>query len=131
MSERWDPKKAEKKIKEQVKEKESLNICDTLLDQQIFSGVGNIIKNEALFLARIHPKTKVINLPLKNLRVLIKDTENYTWNFYRWKKENTLSKHFNVYERKICPRCNIPLIKEDIGKGKRLTIYCDNCQVLY
>ncbi|PBQ33632.1 endonuclease [Sphingobacteriaceae bacterium] len=128
MSDKWDAKGAEKKLKELTKS-EDLNVCDALLDQQIFSGVGNIIKNEALFLARIHPRSLVKDLPLKKLRELIKKTETYTWNFYKWKKENTLSKHFNVYEKKICPRCNLPLIKENIGKGKRMTVYCDNCQV--
>lgn len=30
-------------------------VCYTLLDQRYFSGLGNIIKNEALYRARIHP----------------------------------------------------------------------------
>jgi len=131
MSATWNAKKAENKIKNLVKGGTEANICDVLLDQQIFSGVGNIIKNESLFLARIHPKSLVNDLPLKKMRALIKETETYTWNFYKWKKENVLSKHFQVYERKTCPRCNILLIKGNMGKGKRLTLYCNNCQILY
>lgn len=129
MSDKWDAKRAEKKLKDLVKTGE-LNVCDALLDQEIFSGVGNIIKNETLFLARIHPESLVNDLPLKKMRELIKKTETYTWNFFKWKKEGTLSKHFNVYERMICKRCNIPLIKKNIGKGKRMTIYCEKCQIL-
>ena len=34
-------------------------ICDVILDQLILPGVGNIIKNEALFDAGINPLTKV------------------------------------------------------------------------
>ena len=30
-------------------------ICDVLLDQTVFAGVGNIIKNEALFKSEVHP----------------------------------------------------------------------------
>lgn len=32
-------------------------VCEILLDQSIFCGVGNYIKNEALFKAQIHPAT--------------------------------------------------------------------------
>lgn len=127
MSGTWNPKKAEKKLKALV----NGNVSDALLNQEIFSGVGNIIKNETLFLTRIHPKSIVGNLPPKKLKELIHQAETYTWDFYKWKKVNQLSRHFQVYERKICPRCNIPLKKESIGKGKRLTIFCDNCQILY
>ena len=130
MSDKWDAKAAEKKLKELTKSKD-LNVCDALLDQQTFSGVGNIIKNESLFLARIHPDSLVNDLPLKKLRELIKKTETYTWNFFNWKKEGTLSKNFKVYEKKVCPRCNIPVVKKNVGKGKRLTVYCANCQLLY
>lgn len=131
MSDRWDAKAAVKKLQAIVKEGVTLNICDALLNQEIFSGVGNIIKNESLFLARIHPDSLVNDLPLKKLRELVNKTETYTWNFYKWKKENRLSKNFNVYERKACPRCTLPLKRKNIGKGKRLTVYCDNCQDLY
>ena len=38
-------------------------VCDILLDQNIFTGVGNIIKNEVLFRIRLHPETKIKNIP--------------------------------------------------------------------
>jgi len=37
--------------------------CDALLDQDIFSGVGNIIKNEVLHRIRVHPESTVGALP--------------------------------------------------------------------
>ncbi len=40
-------------------------IGDVLLEQEIFSGVGNIIKNEVLFLAKINPKKSVRSLTKK------------------------------------------------------------------
>jgi len=60
--------------------------CDALLDQHIFSGSGNIIKNEVLFRTRIHPLSLVSKLPTKKLTELIKETHNYAFDFLEWKK---------------------------------------------
>lgn len=40
----------------------SMNICAFLMDQKILAGVGNYIKNEALYLARILPRRKTDDL---------------------------------------------------------------------
>lgn len=37
----------------------SRSVCDVLLDQSVLPGVGNIIKNEALFLSALNPAVKV------------------------------------------------------------------------
>ena len=55
MNDNWSGKAAKKKLKATP---ETL-VCDALLDQNIFAGVGNIIKNEVLFRIRLHPETKV------------------------------------------------------------------------
>jgi endonuclease-8 len=46
-------------------------VCDALLDQEIFSGVGNIIKNEVLFRIRVHPLSRVGALPAAKQRELV------------------------------------------------------------
>jgi len=46
MSSQWDPKKALARLKNYPEKKTG----DLLLDQTIFSRVGDIIKNEVLFL---------------------------------------------------------------------------------
>lgn len=33
-------------------------LCDVLMDQKVLPGVGNIIKNEALFDSGLHPSVK-------------------------------------------------------------------------
>ena len=43
-------------------------VCDALLDQNVFAGVGNIIKNEVLFRIRVHPLSTVGALPAAKLR---------------------------------------------------------------
>jgi len=127
LSDSWNPKKAGKKLKAL----ENTNVCDALLNQEIFSGVGNIIKNEVLFLCRIHPKSLVENLPPKKLKELIKQAQDYSWNFYTWKKAFELRKHWQIYFKKECPRCKIPSKREHFGKGDRWTFYCENCQIKY
>jgi len=126
MNDQWNAKKAIKKLEETP----SLLICDCLLDQQIFSGVGNIIKTEALFRAKLHPKNKVGKIPPKAMKLLLSETRKYSFDFLKWKKEGTLKQHWLVYSKKICPRCEIPLHKEILGKTKRRTFFCNNCQVL-
>lgn len=44
---------------EAVRSQSSRMLCDVLLDQAIMPGVGNIIKNEALFDSGLHPAVKV------------------------------------------------------------------------
>lgn len=127
MNEKFDPKKALAKLK---KVPEML-ISDALLDQDIFAGSGNIIKNEVLFRTRVHPKTKVGDLSPKKKKELITETVNYSFDFLKWKKALVLKKHWQAYTKKKCPRCHIPFIKEYIGKTKRRTFYCDNCQIHY
>jgi endonuclease-8 len=128
MNDNWDPKKARAKLQK----KPAMLVCDALLDQNIFAGVGNIIKNEVLFRIRVHPESKVGKLSARKLNELIKEARNYSFDFLEWKKEFTLKKHWLAHTKKICPRCDIPLIKKQhMGKAKRRSFYCTNCQKLY
>ena len=126
MADEWDSNAAIKKLKE----KPQALVCDVLLDQQIFSGVGNIIKNEVLYRTRIHPLTKIENLPPAKLKVLVREARNYSFDFLKWKKENTLSKHWEVYGKKECP-LNHKMEKKELGKTHRQTYFCKKCQKLY
>lgn len=127
MSPKWSAAKTEKKLKE----KESMNVCDALLDQEVFAGLGNIIKNEVLFRQKINPHSTTGALPAKKIKALVKDAHVYSGLFYTWKKAYELKKHWQMHTRKECPRCKIKTIKEYIGKTKRRTFFCDNCQELY
>jgi endonuclease VIII len=127
MNDDWDPKAAKKKLKAAP----DTLACDALLDQNIFAGSGNIIKNEVLFRIFVHPASKVGALPTKQLNLLIKEARIYSFDFYEWKKQYVLKKHWLAHTKKTCHRCKIPLIKKYMGKTNRRTFYCDNCQVLY
>jgi len=127
MNDDWDPKKAKFKLKAQP----SMLVCDALLDQSIFAGVGNIIKNEVLYRIKVHPKSKVGELPAIKLSALIKEARNYSFDFLKWKRAFELKKHWLAHTKKICLRCDIPLVKEYLGKTHRRSFFCNNCQVLY
>lgn len=127
LSDDWNAAKARKKLK-QIPD---TMVCDALLDQQIFSGVGNIIKNEVLYRIHLHPETKVGNIPPRKLSELIKEARNYSFDFLRWKKAFVLKKHWLAHTKKTCLRCDLPLVKKYCGKTKRRTFFCTNCQIKY
>ena len=127
MNDLWNAKAAKRKLKAIP----DAMICDALLNQNIFTGVGNIIKNEMLFRTKIHPESKVGAIPEKKVNELIKEARNYSFEFLEWKKQYVLRKHWLAHTKTICPRCNIPFIKKHCGKTNRRSFYCTNCQVLY
>ena len=74
--------------------------ADALLDQHIFSGVGNIIKNEVLHRIRVHPESTVGALPSRKLGEMIKQARDYSFDFLEWKKAYVLRKHWQVASRR-------------------------------
>jgi endonuclease-8 len=127
MNDDWDPKAARKKLKAMP----ATLVVDALLDQNIFSGVGNIIKNEVLYRIRLHPKTKLGDIPPKKLTELITEARNYSFDFLKWKKEYTLRKHWLAHTKKTCTRDGEKIIKEYLGNTNRRTFFCKTCQKLY
>ncbi len=127
MNDDWDRESAIRKLKAQP----TTLACDALLDQNIFSGVGNIIKNEVLFRIHVHPESPVGVLPAEQMSALVDEARIYSFDFLVWKKNYVLKKHWLAHTKKICSRCNIPLIKKYSGKTKRRTFFCTNCQILY
>lgn len=126
LSDRWDPKAALKKIEQ----KGNAFVCDVLLDQDTFAGIGNIIKNEVLYRIGIHPLSKVKYLSREQLKLLIKEARNYSFDFLRWKKENTLKKHWLIYSKESCPLKH-EVVKLSLGKSHRMSYFCELCQKLY
>ncbi len=126
MSDKWNAKKALASLQ---KMKDTM-VCDALLDQNIFAGVGNIIKNEVLFRIKVHPESLIGNLKSAQLKNLVKEARNYSFDFYEWKKIYQLRKHWLIYKKRKCTRCNIPVSTKHTGKGKRYSYFCETCQIL-
>ena len=127
MNDKWDPKAAKNKL---MLIPNTL-ICDGLPDQQIFSGVGNIIKNEVLYRVKIHPNSEIGKIPSLKINNLIKEARNYSFDFLAWKRDFVLKKHWLAHTKKVCLRCNLPIIKEYTGVNYRRSFICTNCQLLY
>lgn len=125
MSDQWDPALARKRLLANP----DLLACDALLEQSIFSGVGNIIKNEVLFRIRVHPLSRVGALPPAKLRELVKQAREYSFDFLEWKKAFVLRKHWLAHTKRTCPRCHIPLHKGHLGVTDRRSFWCERCQV--
>jgi endonuclease-8 len=127
MSDEWNPEKALALLNKL----KNTFACDVLLDQNIFAGSGNIIKNEVLYRIKVHPLAVLGTLSREKKREMVEETRNYCFDFYRWKKKYELRKHWLVYKQKECVRCKIPIKLKYLGKTKRRTFFCDNCQLLY
>lgn len=127
MSDNWDQKKAKAKLK-LIPDR---LICDVLLDQDIFSGVGNIIKNEVLYRVRLHPESKVGKIPSPKVKKVLEESRIYSFQFLEWKRNYVLKKNWLAHTKKICLRCNLPIIKKNTGMRKRRSFFCVNCQKLY
>lgn len=126
MHDDWSPRKAKAKLKAVP----DMMVCDALLEQDIFSGVGNIIKNEVLYRIRVHPESKVGNIPPGKMTALLKEARVYSFEFLAWKRNNELKKHWLAHTKKECLRCHLPIIKKYTGVKKRRSFFCENCQVL-
>jgi endonuclease-8 len=127
MSPDWDIKKAIKKMKATPE----LLAWDALMDQNLFAGVGNIIKNEVLFRIRVHPESLMSALPPKKVKELIAEAINYSFEFLEQKKAGKLKKNWKAYDKKMCPRDEVPFIKRDTGKSHRTSYYCEVCMKKY
>lgn len=127
MSDEWN----EKAVLEKLKDHPDMLICDALLEQDFFAGVGNIIKNEVLFRQKVHPLSTVGNIPLAKLKKIVGDTRIYSFLFLEWKKKNELKKHWEAHRKKVCPRDNIPYQIKNLGKKKRKAYYCEQCMKKY
>ena len=127
MNHKWSSEKAFEKLKDQASKK----ICDVLLDQQIFSGVGNIIKNEVLYRCKVHPESLTGKIPAAKLKQVINECRLYSFDFLKWKKDNQLSKHFQVYEQKETKDSGKVVTRKATGKGKRSSYFVEKEQQLY
>ena len=128
MADAWDPKAARRKLKAQP----DTLACDALLDQDVFAGVGNIIKNEVLHRIRVHPESTIGGLSPRKLGELIKQAREYSFDFYGWKKAFVLRQHYQVHTRTVCPRDGQRLaFRAHLGTRKRRAFFCERCQKLY
>lgn len=136
----WDRELTVCYLKDKYKNKK-LPIKSVLLDQSIIVGVGNIYADEILFLSRISPYTRAMDLNDSDLANIIKYTKEVLEDAIKqggttirsYSSVNGIHGMFqqslNVHSREgeKCPFCSNIIVKVKIGG--RGTYYCDKCQI--
>jgi formamidopyrimidine-DNA glycosylase len=105
-------------------------IKPVLLDQRVVAGLGNIYAAEALWEARISPRTRASSLSARRSELLV-DAIRVALRGGRGSSaryRETPTGRFRVYDREglPCPRCESAIKR--ITQAGRSTYYCPTCQ---
>lgn len=117
-------------VKQLLKAKADKTIDDLLMDQQIFSGVGNKIRNEALYRACIHPLSITGKIPAVNISRLIKEVAKYARLFYDELETKGKNTSFAVYQQAYAAdgsKVNMMILP----KSKRKIFFSEHKQKIY
>lgn len=123
----WNREEAIRRIMKYKGEK----IGVVLLDQSVIAGVGNILRNEILFKAKVNPERLVADLSKEEIEAIVKEVEELSKKFLELKLQGKRLKPilyvYNRYSKpcKICGRKIRFYMQEPI---KRKTFVCENCQ---
>jgi formamidopyrimidine-DNA glycosylase len=104
-----------------------------LMNQSIIAGIGNIYSDEILFHAKIHPKTRINEIPESKLRDIFESIKKVLK--VGTEKKGILSTYpdeFIIPHRKqdeLCPQCDGNL--ERFMVSQRHGFFCPNCQIRY
>ena len=102
-------------------------LVDVLLDQSVFGGVGNRIKNEVLWQQGRHPETPADELSPDARKPLVDAAVRWTRAWYECKRRGESMPH-EVYRHDTCSSCGGDIRKADLGATDRVTYWCPACQ---
>ncbi len=117
-------------VKTLLKERADKTIDDVLMDQEIFSGVGNKIRNEALYRAGIHPLSVTGMIPPARITKLINEVVKYAKMFYNNMQKKGVHDSFDVYKKEYAPDGSEVTMKV-LTKTKRKIYFSTHKQQLY
>src|SRR5687767_723033 len=126
MSDEWDARAALAKLRTFPR----AEIADVLLDQAIFAGVGNIIKNEVLFRTRVSPFAKISAISDRKLRAIVADARVFSFRFLELRRVFALRKNLEIYRKSTCPRCGGKIERRVHGQRARRSFFCRKCQAV-
>jgi endonuclease-8 len=116
-------------VKGLLKTQSEKQIEAVLMDQKIFTGSGNIIRNEALYQAGIHPLSVTGKIPAAAISKLIKEVIRFAREWYQEMEKNKKMK-FAVYRRKHAADGSEVTMKI-ISSSKRKVFFSEHRQRLY
>lgn len=115
-------------------------VGEALLDQHVMAGIGNILKSEILFAAKINPLRPVGSLTDEEFRRLMEVSVDFMRRAYETRgfrsvfippdlRQTTKSLGY-VYgrSRRPCFVCETRIVMLRQGKAKRTTFFCPKCQ---
>jgi endonuclease-8 len=100
-------------------------VGDALLDQRIVAGIGNAIRNEALFQAGVSPWRNVSDLDRDEAEEVIRENERV---MHTSMKRGRRPRSIYRGTREGCPRCGGPIRSGGQGDANRTAYWCENCQ---
>jgi endonuclease-8 len=118
-------------------------LAGLLLDQRFLCGIGNYLRSELLFVARLAPRLRSIDCPAERLQALAEAAIALPYQSYRYNgitndldlanqlkaqgQRRSQYRHW-VFSRQgqPCRLCQTPIVKEMIGS--RRVYYCPVCQ---
>ena len=114
-------------------------LIDLLLDQHISCGIGNVYKNEVLFMHRLHPLTPRHALDAACLLSLYATSQRLLrQNLGGWRRTTTYDRRvqdkgekaprLHIYGHRRCASCGGFVAKQVLGKHRRNTFWCPACQ---
>ncbi len=100
---------------------------ETLLDQTIVAGIGNMWLAEALWAARLSPWSRLRDVPEESRRRALDSAAE----LMRASADGRRAGRRQVYRRagRPCPRCRTPIRSWGQGDANRTTYWCATCQV--
>ena len=99
-------------------------VGDAILDQTIIAGVGNAIRIEALFVARVSPRRPVDDLDEETAERLIHEAQRVM----RTTLESGRRPRTLRDGRGRCPRCGGRVQSRGQGDANRIAYWCERCQ---
>lgn len=115
-------------------------IKESLLDQSVIAGLGNIYVDEVLFLSKINPQIKSQNITIEDCMNILFNSQKVLNQAIK-EKGTTIRSYtsslnvygnyqnfLNVHTKLNCKECNSKIVKIKIGG--RGTYYCPLCQKL-
>ncbi len=119
-------------INEAARDDPKAVLADVLLDQERFPGLGNKIRTESLFRARLHPLQTVGSLSKTERDRLAVQIHDYTRLFFEAVAEHGdhADPPYRIYRKKVCPECAETIVDEKLGQTNRRCHVCPNCQTI-
>ncbi len=115
---------------------------EALLDQRLVAGIGNVVRNEALFVERVSPFATAADLPGEALlRLVSRARAILAANTGGGRRVTTGDRRVTTGDRRAgaglwvygragrpCRRCGTPVRSARQGSLRRLTYWCPSCQ---